>query len=167
MCACGDSFTKCFCHLQSDRAAVITWLLTRRAFLLAYSFLFNLPFLMVSITGLEGTYLLPADAVNYQPVVMVVSSSSSLAGMWCWRGEEAGAWAMWPKQQSDRLEETKISGKYSEVMGLKGLSSRGILICRTWGGISDIPESQHNSIVSKYLKAIGKIFLFSLSDWAT
>lgn len=45
---------------------------------------------MVNITGLEGTYLLPPDAVKYQPVVMVVSSGS-LAGMCCWKGEETGA----------------------------------------------------------------------------
>lgn len=45
---------------------------------------------MMNITGLEGTYLLPPDAVEYQPVVMVVRSSS-LAGMRSWKGEEAGA----------------------------------------------------------------------------
>lgn len=42
-------------------------------------------------TGLEWTYLLPPDAVKYEPVVMVVSSSSSLAGMRFWKGEEIGA----------------------------------------------------------------------------
>lgn len=45
---------------------------------------------MMNITELEGTYLLPPDAVKYQPVVMVVSSGS-LAGMRCWKGEETGA----------------------------------------------------------------------------
>lgn len=57
---------------------------------------------------------------------------------------------MRPVQQSDRLEGTTLSGKYSEVMALKGLSRRKSSSVEH-GMESLILESQHNSAVSKYL----------------
>lgn len=57
---------------------------------------------------------------------------------------------MRPIQQSDRLEGTTLSGKYSEVMALKGLSRRKSSSVEH-GMESLILESQHNSAVSKNL----------------
>lgn len=107
---------------------------------------------MMNITGLEGTYLLPPDAVKYQPVVMVVSSSS-LAGMWCWKRRGDWSWSVQPNWQSGRLEGTIMGGKYSGVTGLKDLSSRDLSLAEH-GVESIILESQHNSTVSKFLQGL-------------
>lgn len=66
---------------------------------------------MMNITGLEGMYLLLPDAVKYQPAVMVVSSSS-LAGIRCWKGEETGAGLCNLAGKVGRLERATTSRKY-------------------------------------------------------